>query len=118
MTAKDYKGGCHCTAVRFETTADVDHTVTCNCSICASKGLVLTFVSPAQFTLLSGADQLTEYKFNKHVIEHHFCKVCGVQPFAKSRNEKGEEGIAVNVRCLDDLDVSALSPMPYDGRAA
>ena len=32
-------------------------------------------------------------------------------------NPKGEEMIAVNVRCLDDVDIAALKVTPFDGRS-
>ena len=42
---------------------------------------------------------------------------CGVEPFARGQPPGAREPtIAVNVRCLDGLDVSALSPKPFDGR--
>ena len=30
---------------------------------------------------------------------------------------KGDEMVAVNVRCLDDLDVAGLAVKPFDGRS-
>ena len=29
----------------------------------------------------------------------------------------GAETVAVNVRCLDDLDISSLTLVPFDGRS-
>ena len=37
--------------------------------------------------------------------------------FLRGTNPKGEEMIAVNVRCLDDVDAAALEPTPFDGRS-
>ena len=34
--------------------------------------------------LKSGEDELTEYTFNKHVVHHLFCSICGIQPFAEA----------------------------------
>ncbi|MFY9828017.1 MAG: GFA family protein, partial [Rhodoplanes sp.] len=47
MTSKHYTGGCQCGAVRYEVTADLDNTVTCNCSRCGKLGSILAF-APAQ----------------------------------------------------------------------
>jgi hypothetical protein len=117
MAAKTYEGGCHCGKVRFETTVDPAQAISCNCSICQKHGLILTFVGESQFRLLSGENDLGEYRFNKHVIHHRFCRSCGVEPFARGQPPGAREPtIAVNVRCLDGLDVSALSPKPFDGR--
>src|SRR3981081_643812 len=74
---KAYSGGCHCGRVRYETTTDPSQAIACNCSICARHGLWLTFVSPQQFKLVSGLDDLTDYQFNKHIVHHVFCRNCG-----------------------------------------
>lgn len=116
--AKTFTGGCHCGAVRFEVTTDLAKTITCNCSYCAKMGWILTFAPESSFTLVSGEEQLTEYMFNKKVIHHTFCKVCGVHPFGRSKNQQGEPTVAINVRCLDDVDTASLTPFAWDGKSA
>jgi hypothetical protein len=74
-------------------------------------------VPAAQFTLLSGEDHLADYQFNKKIVHHLFCSHCGVASFARGTGPDGSAMIAVNVRCLDDVDPAALSPMPFDGRS-
>ncbi len=110
-------GGCHCGAVRYEAKVDLSKTMECNCSHCAKKGFILTFTPASAFTLLSGEGKLTEYRFNKKRIAHLFCSVCGVQSFARGTGPDGAEMAAVNVRCLDDVDIGALSPQKVDGRS-
>ena len=110
-------GGCHCGAVRFEADVDFGRLMTCNCSHCAKKGFILGFVPAAGFTLLKGEDTQTEYRFNKKVVQHLFCPVCGVQSFARGRMPDGSEIVSVNVRCLDDVDLDALTPAAFDGRS-
>ncbi len=112
-----YRGGCHCGAVRYEVESTLEPVVSCNCSICQKRGALLTFVPAAQFTLLSGESELTDYQFNKKVVHHLFCSHCGVGSFARGKRPDGAEMIAVNVRCLDDVDPAALSPMPFDGKS-
>ena len=114
--AKRYSGNCHCGRVRFEVTADLAKVMECNCSHCARKGLLLTFVVPEDFTLLSGEQELTEYLFNKEVIHHLFCRTCGVQSFARGKNPDGSPAVAINVRCLEGVEIKTLNPMPFDGR--
>ncbi|HEY9211314.1 MAG TPA: GFA family protein [Ancylobacter sp.] len=113
-----YSGGCHCGAVRFEVRADLAHVISCNCSICSTKGLMFAFAPADQFTLQSGKDKLSEYRFNKHVIGHMSCTTCGVEPFAQAIGPGGTPMVALNVRCLDDVDVSTLKPAQHDGRSA
>jgi hypothetical protein len=112
-----HAGGCHCGAVRYEADVDLSRTVTCNCSMCQKRGSILTFTTADKFTLLQGKDAQTLYRFNKHVIEHLFCKTCGILSYAQGRAPDGTSMIAVNVRCLDDVDISALTPQAVDGRS-
>jgi hypothetical protein len=115
--AKRYTGGCHCGAVRYEIDADLTQVIACNCSICTKHGLLLTFTPADRFRLVAGQEQVQDYQFNKHVIHHQFCPTCGVEPFARGKNPDGLEMIAINVRCLDGIDVGALKPMPIDGKS-
>lgn len=118
MGAQSYSGGCQCGAVRFEANGvDLDQVLACNCSRCGRLGLNLSFVPIENFNLVSGDDQLTEYQFNKHVIHHLFCKLCGVQSFARGVGPGGKKMAAINVRCLDRIDVHDLKPKQVDGRS-
>ena len=114
---KTYVGGCHCGNVRFEVTAELGEVMQCNCSICSKTGSLLTFVPPAQFRLLAGADRLSDYQFAKKTIHHLFCPVCGIRSFARGKGPDGREMIAINVRCLEGVDPSALRIRPFDGRS-
>jgi len=111
---KPIEGGCHCGRVRFRVTADVDRVTECNCSMCGKKGFLHLIVSPEQFELLGGKDDLTTYTFNTGVAKHTFCKHCGVHPFYVPRSDPDK--IDVNARCLDGFDVLAITPKRFDGR--
>jgi hypothetical protein len=115
--AKTWTGGCHCGLVRYEVESDLASLVTCNCSICQKRGSILTFVPLAKFRLLSGREALTDYQFNKHIIHHLFCSTCGVASFAEGDNPNGGPMVAVNVRCLDGVDVTTMTPTQFDGRS-
>jgi hypothetical protein len=116
--AKKYTGGCHCGQARFEVTADLSTVISCNCSICSKRGLLLTFVPPEQFKLVAGDEKaLTDYQFNKKVIHHLFCPACGVESFGTGTGPDGKTMYAINVRCLDGVDLGALKLTPFDGRS-
>ncbi len=114
---KAHAGGCHCGKVRYEVTTDLKMVVSCNCSICSKRGALLTFVPADQFTLKSGEGDLADYQFNKHVIHHKFCKTCGILSFADGKGPDGKDMVAVNVRCLDDVDLGSLKITEFDGKS-
>ena len=114
--ARLYTGGCHCGSVRFEVTTDLKSAISCNCSICTKRGLILTFVPPENFTLLSGEGQQADYQFNTKNIHHLFCRTCGIESFGTGTTPDGKTMIAVNIRCLEDIDLSAIQTTPVDGR--
>ncbi|MDI3259106.1 MAG: GFA family protein [Sinobacteraceae bacterium] len=114
--ARSYTGSCHCGKVRFEATMDLSRVVSCNCSICSRLGYVLSFIPAAQFKLLAGEDALSDYQFNKKRIHHLFCATCGIHPFARGTGPDGKETVAVNLRCLEGVDLEALTPQKFDGK--
>ncbi len=115
MELKKYTGGCHCKKVRYEVEADLSSILVCNCSHCQIKGLLLNFVTEDKFTLLFGQETLTEYRFNKKTIQHLFCSVCGVESFGRGENA-GVAMIAVNVRCIDTVELDSLTLTPINGK--
>jgi hypothetical protein len=117
MATKTYTGGCHCGKVRYEVTTDLGKVVSCNCSMCSKKGTLLHFAAEEQFNLLSGHEVLTNYQFNKKVIDHLFCATCGVTSFARGTLPDGKPMAAINTRCLDDVDATTLEVMHYDGKS-
>ena len=112
-----HSGSCHCGAVAFTVEGTFQQVVECNCSHCQRKGLLLWFVPRAAFSLATGEDRLATYTFNKHVIQHRFCTVCGCQPFSLGRGPDGAEVAAVNVRCLEGIALEDVARVPVDGRA-
>ena len=110
-----YSGSCHCGAIAFTVQGELPtEAISCNCSHCRRKGFLLTFLPAGQFTLDSGDDELAAYTFNKHVIRHRFCTRCGTQPFAEGE-QGGVEMRAVNLRCVPEIDLDALTIRKVDG---
>ncbi|WP_448533093.1 GFA family protein [Parathermosynechococcus lividus] len=95
------EGGCHCGAVRFRVRLQGWQAISCNCSICTKKGFLHYIVSPADFELLQGEDQLTCYRFNTGIARHQFCRTCGIHPFYHPRSHP--QDIDVNLNCLDNI---------------
>ncbi len=112
-----HAGGCHCGAVSYEVEIDLEKDVlSCNCSHCQMKGFLLSFVPAGSFCLLSGEENLTEYRFNTGRIAHLFCATCGVESFARGKDAEGNDTIAINARCLEGVDPEELTVQKVNGR--
>src|SRR5215831_9171985 len=112
-----YKGSCHCGKIAFEVDGDLQGAMACNCSICSRKGSLLWFVPSDKFRLLTPDSDSSTYTFNKHVIKHRFCPVCGIHPYAEGVDPKGNKMAAINVRCLEHIDFTKVPVKEFDGRA-
>jgi hypothetical protein len=85
--------------------------------MCSRKGILMAFISPDQFKLISGADALTDYQFNHKVIHHLFCSKCGIHSFARGKRRDGTEMVVLNARCLNQVDLSAVAVKQVDGKS-
>jgi hypothetical protein len=112
-----YKGSCHCGQVEFEAEGELTEVVDCNCSMCLRKGALLWGVPGKQFRLLTSEDKLTTYQFNKKAVDHKYCSTCGMQPYSSGHDSSGDDYFMINVRCLDDVDLTSLKIQPFDGRS-
>ena len=111
-------GGCHCGQVRFETVVDTASAITCNCSFCTKHGGLLAFVPADHFRLKAGEAMLRDYQFGRKVIHHHFCGDCGISPFSRGVMQDGSPMVAVNLRCVDGIDLAAITITLQDGLQA
>lgn len=113
-----HTGSCHCGHIRFDVTGEIDSALACNCSICSRKGSLLWFVPRANLVLQTPEANASTYTFNKHVIQHHFCPVCGIHPYGEGKDPKGNAMAAINLRCIEGLDLEAIPVQHYNGKSA
>ena len=112
-----YQGSCHCGRVKFEAEGELTGAVSCNCSMCQRKGMLMWFVPRAQLQVLTPDNDASTYTFNKHVIRHRFCPVCGIHTHGEGVDPKGNPMAAINIRCLDGVDLESVPVKQFDGRA-
>lgn len=112
-----YKGSCHCGKVRFEVEGEIGGAMSCNCSICQRKGSLLWFVPRDNLSLLTPEENAATYTFNKHVIKHRFCSICGIHPYGEGTDPSGNRMAAINIRCLEGIDLEAVPVRQFDGRS-
>ena len=112
-----YRGSCHCGKVAFEVEGELTGALSCNCSMCSRRGSLLWFVPRDQMKLLTPEKDVTTYTFNKHVIKHQFCPSCGVQPYGEGVDPNGNKMAAINIRCLEDIELENIPLKHFNGKA-
>ena len=111
-----YRGSCHCGQIAFEVEGEIPEVMSCNCSMCQRKGTLMWFVPRQAMKLLTAPEKMSTYTFNKHVIQHRFCPSCGIHPFGEGTSPSGQATAAINVRCLEGLDLATLKIQHFNGR--
>ena len=112
-----YQGTCHCGRIRFEVDAQIDHVRECDCSICRRRGALNFRVPKEALRLLTPWENLSLYQWGSMTAKDFFCPTCGILPFRRPSDPTQQElsqgvepfdGWAINVRCLEGIDVSSL----------
>lgn len=114
-----YQGSCHCGKLAFEVEGTLGGAMACNCSMCQRKGILMWFVPRENFRWRTppAPGAMATYTFNKHVIQHHFCTTCGIHPFGEATAPNGQPMAAVNIRCLEGVDLNTIPVQQFDGRS-
>ncbi len=119
-----YTGSCHCGSTRFEVELELDHVRVCDCSICRRRGALIHRVPENALRILTPLEQLTLYQWHTRTAKDYFCPTCGILPFRRPRARSDDEakrgmqefhGWAVNVRCLDGIDLEAIPQQAIRG---
>lgn len=105
----EYRGGCHCGAVRYRITGQPVHAALCHCSDCRKSAgapmVAWAAFREEDFALLGG--ELTSFNSSSRV-ERSFCPHCGTG--LTYRNPDALPGLVdVQLATFDDPD--ALKPM-------
>ena len=112
-----HHGSCHCGRVRFQVEAEIDHVRACDCSICRRRGALTFRVPKESLRLLTRWVELATYRWGSNTACDYFCPVCGILPFRRPSDPTPQElkegvqpfdGWAINVRCLEGVDLDAL----------
>ena len=111
-----YRGSCHCGAVTFSFDDEpITTACRCNCSICVRRGAVMSdrYYQPGE-VMIAGLDACAVYIWGDRMMNHYFCRTCGIAPFS-SVIEDGR--IRLNLGCVEGIDPSVLAVRAIDGRS-
>ena len=108
-----HTGSCHCGAVRFEITSDLEELTTCDCSLCVKKNALMVKVHEDNFRLLSDPKSVSEYRWNTHIARHYFCKTCGIYTF--HRKQAAPDHYGINIFCLNEVDPKEIPVRATEG---
>ena len=114
---RTYRGSCHCGAFNFcLRAAAITRGKRCNCSICVRRGAVMSvpYFPHSEFSSFEGLGHLTVYNFGHNMVNHYFCKHCGIYTFHEAKADPGK--YRVNLGCIDGLDPLALEIELVDGK--
>ena len=121
MAYQRYKGSCHCQAVKYEASFDLDAgTNRCNCSLCSKARAWFLFVRGENFELTAGEDVLSTYEWvpegrSESGLRYRFCSTCGVRLFATGElAQLGGRFYAIHVPTVDNLDREQLVNAPLN----
>ena len=124
---------CHCAGTKIELPGAPIHAKECNCSYCAKTGAIWGYYSPEQVSIVAAAHDKI-YSASAGLNLHHFCANCGSNThgdspdWASMYNNDGtlkagmtegiptKRSVGINMRMVDDFDLSSLSIEKIDGR--
>ena len=75
----------------------------------------MRYYPPEDFSEIAGLESLTLYRFGDHLVNHWFCRTCGVYTFHEAIDRPSH--FRLNLGCVDDLDVLSLRVELVDGRS-
>lgn len=112
-----YQCSCHCGQVKFDVEGEIKDIIECNCSICSKRGYLLWFTLRSNIRPQTDFSSLKKYQFGDKTIDHMFCQNCGVAPVGFGLDPKSDTQMAaINVRCLDNFEISSAKIIPFDGK--
>lgn len=112
MTVKLYHAACKCGSVRYLARVDKSTAMRCICGVCRTRGvegLQIAYIPRDAFSLMNGADRLTEHMKDARTPHHFFCRTCGEPSFGFTTSPNGAETVTVNIACLERGDINDVA---------
>jgi hypothetical protein len=112
---------CHCGAIKFEVSEVPASITACTCTFCTKRGALWAYYTPDQVKLSVTPEADAVYS-RRGSSKHHHCLVCGCGTFSvlptwvDLKPDFEHPRTSVNVRLLDDFDITSLPVKTVDGR--
>lgn len=71
--------------------------------------------TPDHVIELTGLDALSVYHWGDRMVNHWFCRTCGIHPFSDPTAKPGH--YRFNLGCVEGIDVQTLPVEWLDGRS-
>ncbi len=112
---RTYGGSCRCGAIRFEADLDLAQgTTQCNCTFCWTTQWWGVNAPPPTFRLIVSGP--SHDPLESDAVQRRRCVQCGVVPFGHGNiPEIGGEFYAINVNCLDGVELEGVPVRYLDG---
>src|SRR5882757_2094844 len=68
------KGSCHCGNTQFEVSEAPAGVTRCTCSLCAKRGALWAYYTPAQFRLTSPSENVATYLWQSRTVKTSFLR--------------------------------------------
>ena len=72
------------------------------------------YIEPARFSLVRGKAYLNLYQFGDRLVNHYFCRNCGIYVFHDATTRPGY--FRVNLGCVEGVDPLSLEISLVDGK--
>lgn len=122
MTETSLHSGCHCRTVRITLAHQPDYLNDCDCSLCASHGVLWGYFDPAHVAIAGETKVYVRADIAEPAVALHFCGACGstthwtALPAFVARHPGLPPRMGVNMRLFGPEAVAGLELRFPDGR--
>jgi len=112
-----YRGSCHCGRIAFEVEGTLDGPCPATVHSANAKALSCGFVPRDNLNLLTAEEDTSAYTFNKHVIKHRFCPVCGTHPYGRQSIRRAIAWPPSTFAAWRRSNLASIPVTHFDGRS-
>jgi hypothetical protein len=101
----------------MSSTGEIGTVLDCDCTLCQKRGGSAAFHSRKRFHHEYAARKSRQLQIQQACDRSSFLPDCGVSPFSEGTDPKGNKMVAINMRCVEDVDPARWTSKIFNGRA-